>query len=153
MLLMIPKAIWKGLLGAGLLVMAQSMAISAEAAPDQPRPMTPNDEMVDIQNSGLGNIQDKDPKMLVTRAFSIYKGDMVEEGLRREVISVTYSDSRRQASAIYASYGTGDDSVSSFHYVSNLVHDGELWRLKQARKQWTCQPGRGHQEWSAQRCL
>jgi hypothetical protein len=152
MLHMIPQTWWKGLLAAGLLVMAPSMASSAEVAPEKAKPMAPNDEIVDIQNSGLANIRDKDPKILAIRSFSVYKGGVVDEGLEREVISLTYARSRRQANAIVATYGLSDDSVNSIRYVAILVLDGEQWRLKQARKQWTCQPGRGHQEWSAQRC-
>jgi hypothetical protein len=152
MLYMIPPTWWKGLLAAGLLVMAPSMASSAEVAPEKVKPMALNDEIVDIQNSGLANIRDKDPKILAIRSFSVYKGGMVDEGLGREVISLTYARSRRQANAIVATYGLSDDSVSSIRYVAILVLDGEQWRLKQARKQWTCQPGRGHQEWSAERC-
>ena len=152
MLPMIPKFCWKGLLGAALFAMAQSVAISGETTPEKPKPMVPNFEMVEIQNSGLATLRDKDPKILAIQAFSIYKGGIVDEGLGREVISLTYSGSRRQANAIYATYGLPDDSVSSYRYLAILVLDGELWRLKQAKKQWTCQPGRGHQEWSAQLC-
>jgi len=151
MIFMIPKALRRILLGAGLLVMAQSMTIGAQA-PEKAKPMAPNYEIVDIQNSGLANIRDKDPRMVAIRAFSIYKGGIVDEGLRREVISLTYPDSKRQANIIYATYGVASDSVSSYRYVAILVLDGELWRLKQAKKQWTCQPGRGHQEWSAKLC-
>jgi len=114
--------------------------------------MAPNYEIVDLQKSGLANIRDKDPKMVSIRAFSFYKGGFVEEGFGREVISLTFSDSRRQAHIIHAMHGLADDSLSSYRYVAILVLDGELWRLKQARKQWTCKPGRGHQEWSAQLC-
>ena len=151
MMLMIPEALRRFLLGAGLLVMAQSMAIGAQAS-EKAKPMAPTYEIVDLQKSGLANIRDKDPRMVAIRAFSFYKGGIVDEGLRREVISLTYSDSRRQANAIYATYGVASDSVRSYRYVAILVLDGELWRLKQAKKQWTCQPGRGHQEWSAQLC-
>lgn len=151
MMLMIPKALRRILLGAGLLVMAQSMAIGAQAA-EKAKPMAPNYEIVDLQKSGLANIRDKDPKMVSIRAFSFYKGGFVEEGFGREVISLTFSDSRRQAHMIHAMHGLADDSLSSYRYVAILVLDGELWRLKQARKQWTCKPGRGHQEWSAQLC-
>jgi len=131
--------------------MAQSMAIGAQAS-EKAKPMAPNYEIVDLQKSGLANIREKDPKMVSIQAFSYYKGGFVEEGFGREVISLTFSDSRRQANAIHATYGVASDSVSSYRYVAILVLDGELWRLKQARKQWTCKPGRGHQEWSAQLC-
>ena len=149
---MIPKSFWKGLLGAGLLVMAQSMAMGAEAAPEKASPMVPNYEIVEIKNSGLANIREKDPKMVAIRAFAIYQGGIVDEGLRREVISLTYADSRRQANAISAIDGLADDSISSYRYLAILMLDGELWQLKQARKQWICRSGQGHQEWSAQRC-
>jgi len=148
---MIPEALRRILLGAGLLVMAQGMASGAQV-PKKAKPMAANYEIVDLQKSGLANIRDKDPRLVAIRAFSFYKGGIVDEGLRREVISLTYSDSRRQANAIYAMYGVASDSVSSYRYVAILVLDGELWRLKQAQKQWTCQPDRGHQEWSAQLC-
>jgi len=152
MILMIPKTLTRILLGAGLLATAQSMAIGAEAAPEKAKPMVPNYEIVDTQNSVLANIRDNDPRMVAIRAFSIYKGGIVDEGLRREEIRLIYSDSRSQANTIYAIYGLGADSISSYRFLAILVLDGDLWRLKQAKKQWMCQPGRGHQEWSAQRC-
>ena len=148
---MIPEALRRILMGAGLLVMAQSMAIGAQAS-EKAKPMAPNYEIVDLLKSGLANIREKDPKMVSIRAFSHYKGGFVEEGFGREVISLTFSDSRRQANVIHAMYGVASDSLSSYRYLAILVRDGELWRLKQARKQWTCKPGRGHQEWSAQLC-
>ena len=151
MMLMIPEVLRRILLGAGLLVMAQSMAIGAQVS-EKAKPMAPDYEIVDLQKSGLANIREKDPKMVSIRAFSYYKGGFVEEGFGREVISLTFSDSRRQAHIIHAMHGLADDSVRSYRYLAILVLDGELWRLKQARKQWTCQPGRGHQEWSAQLC-
>jgi hypothetical protein len=151
-MIMIPKICWKVLLGAGLLVMAQSTAFGIEATAGKAKPMKPSYKIVDIKGSGLGNIREKDPRILAIRAFSIYKGGAVDEGLKREVISLTYSDSRNQANVISATYGVASDSLSSIRYVAILVRDGELWRLKQARKQWICQQGRGHQEWSALRC-
>ncbi len=114
MMVMIPKVLRRILLVAGLLVMAQTMAIGAQAA-EKAKPMAPNYEIVDLQKSGLANI-------------------------------------RGQANIIHAMHGLADDSLSSYRYVAILVLDGELWGLKQARKQWTCKPGRGHQEWSAQLC-
>ena len=150
---MISKTLGRILLGSGLLMLTHSMAIGSEAAAGKAKPMAPNHEFVDIQNSGLANIRDKDPRMVVIRAFSSYKGGIVDEGLRREVIGLTYSDSRRQANAVYTINGVASDSVGSYRYAAILVLDGELWRLTQARKQWICQQGRGHQEWSAQRCL
>jgi hypothetical protein len=151
MMLMIPEALRRILLGAGLLVMAQSMAIGAQAS-EKAKPMAPNYEMVDLQKSGLANIREKDPRMVSIRAFSPYKGEFVEEGFGREVISLTFSDSERQAHIIHAMHDLPDDSVRSYRYLAILVRDGELWRLKQARKQWTCQLGRGQQEWSGQLC-
>jgi hypothetical protein len=35
---------------------------------------------------------------------------------------------------IFAMYGVASDSVNSYRYIAILVLDGELWRLKQARK-------------------
>ena len=151
MMLMIPKALKRFLLGAGLLVMAQSMAIGAEAS-EKAKPLAPNYEIVDLQKSGLANIREKDPKMVSIRAFSYYKGGFVEEGFGREVISLTFSDSRQQAHIIHAMHGLANDSVSSYRYLAILVRDGELWRLKQARRQWICRLGRGQQEWSGQLC-
>ena len=148
---MIPKALKIILLGAGLLVMTQSMAVGAQAS-DKAKPMAPNYEIVDLQKSGLANIREKDPKMVSIRAFSYYKGGFVEEGFGREVISLTFSDSRHQAHIIHAMHGLADDSVRSYRYLAILVRDGELWRLKQAKRQWICQLGRGQQEWSGQLC-
>lgn len=150
-MLMVSKFFWKVLLGAGLLVMAQSRAFGLEVTAEKAKPAKPSYEIVDIKVSGLGNIREKDPRILAIRAFSMYKGGTADEGLRREVISLTYSDSRNQANVISETYGVASDSLSSIRYGAILVLDGELWRLKQARKQWICRHGRGHQEWSAQR--
>lgn len=149
---MISQYFRKVLLGAGLLVMTQSTALGSEATAEKAMPTKPSYELVDIQGSGLGKIREKDPRILAIRAFSIYKGGIADEGLRREVISLTYSDSRNKATVISATYGVASDSLSSIRYVAILVLDGQLWQLKQARKQWICQQGRGHQEWSAQPC-
>ena len=53
---MIPKGLRRILLGAGLLVMNQSMAIGAQAS-EKAKPMEPNHESVDLQKSGLANIR------------------------------------------------------------------------------------------------
>jgi hypothetical protein len=140
-----------GLLAAGLLAIAQTIAISAEAAPEKSKPLAPEFLTVNIQNSDLGALRDKDPKRLVIQAFNPRPTALVE-GLKRETISVIYSDAG-QATVMYENLGGSmDDSVSSFRYVSILELEGELWRLKQVKKQWICWAGRGHQDWSAQRC-
>jgi hypothetical protein len=76
-----------------------------------------------------------DPNRLVIQAFYPLPTALVE-GLKRETISVIYSDAG-QATVIYENLGGSmDDSVSSFRYVSILELEGELWRLKQVKKQW-----------------
>jgi hypothetical protein len=101
---------------------------------------------VNIQNSDLSALRDKDPKALVIRAFNLRPTAFVE-GLKSETISVTYSDAG-QATVIYANLGGSmDDFVSSSRYVSILVLAAELWRLKQAKLQWIGWAGRGRQDW------
>jgi aminoglycoside phosphotransferase len=73
MMLMIPKALRRILLGAGLLVMAQSMAIGAQAS-EKAKPMAPNYEIVDLLKSGLANIREKDPKWCPFEHSVITKG-------------------------------------------------------------------------------
>jgi hypothetical protein len=138
---------------AGLvLVMACAMATGTSGSPEKKKPIDPAFRTVNLRNSDLGQLRDKDPKVLVIRAF-VHRPDAFVEGLRRELISVTYVDSGRQATVVYEdSGGSLDESIASSRYVSNLQLDGGLWRLRQARLQWICREGRGHQDWSAHRC-
>ena len=148
---MAPQRLWMGLLATGLLITAQGPAASAEQPSVKTRLVMPQFQMVNIQS--FGDLREKDPKTLVIRAFGHRPAAFVE-GLKREQISVTYSNSGREATVIYEdSGGSLDDSIRSSRYVSKLVLDGEFWRLNQARLQWICREGRGHQQWAAQRCF
>lgn len=130
---MAPQRLWMGLLATGLLITAQGPAASAEQPSVKTRLVMPQFQMVNIQS--FGDLREKDPKTLVIRAFGHRPAAFVE-GLKREQISVTYSNSGREATVIYEdSGGSLDDSIRSSRYVSKLVLDGEFWRLNQARLQ------------------
>lgn len=106
----------------------------------------------------LGNIaKDKalsgdEPKAIALAAF----GDIDSEGGKRDV-SVEYPQSDR-AVVVITQTGVADDSIQAIRYRAELVptkkssQTGKQWEIVWAGSQFTCQPGRGHQDWSAKLC-
>ena len=48
--------------------------------------------------------------------------------------------------------GLADDSIQAVRYVLNFRRTGGRWKLDSARRTQRCQPGRGHQGFSAKPC-
>lgn len=94
-----------------------------------------------------------DPKALALSAF----GKTGIEGGSQQV-TVDYPQPN-QAVVIITQLGVADDSVRGIRYRAEFV---PTTKSAQAQKQWeivwagsqvTCQPGRGHQDWSKELCL
>lgn len=49
--------------------------------------------------------------------------------------------------------GLPDDSIRAIRYVLEFRRSGRRWRLESARRTQRCQPGRGHQGFSAKPCV
>ncbi|HEY9615012.1 hypothetical protein [Allocoleopsis sp.] len=93
-----------------------------------------------------------DPKAIAVAAF----GDVDSEGGSRD-IQVEYPQPDR-AVVIVTQTGVADDSVRAIRYRAELVpttkssQTGKQWKMVWAGSQFTCQPGRGHQDWSMKLC-
>jgi hypothetical protein len=93
-----------------------------------------------------------EPKAIAVAAF----GDIDSEGGKRDV-SVEYPQSDR-AVVVITQTGVADDSIRAIRYRAELVpskkssQTGKQWEIVWAGSQFTCQPGRGHQDWSAKLC-
>jgi hypothetical protein len=49
--------------------------------------------------------------------------------------------------------GLLDDSIAAERYVLGLQRDGDVWRLSSATWTQSCQPGRGHEDFSPAACV
>jgi hypothetical protein len=93
-----------------------------------------------------------DPKAIAVAAF----GDVDSEGGSRDV-NVEYPQPDR-AVVIVTQTGVADDSVRAIRYRAELApttkssQTGKQWKMVWAGSQFTCQPGRGHQDWSTELC-
>jgi hypothetical protein len=92
-----------------------------------------------------------EPKAIAQAAF----GDVDSEGGSRDV-KVEYPQPDR-AVVIITQTGVADDSVRAIRYRAELVptsksQTGKQWKIVWAGSQFTCQPGRGHQDWSIKLC-
>jgi hypothetical protein len=99
-------------------------------------------------NAVVGN----DPKAIALAAF----GDIDTEGGSRDV-RVEYPQPNR-AVVIVTLMGVADDSVRGIRYRAELVptakstETDKQWEMVWAGSQYTCQQGRGHQDWSTELC-
>ncbi|HEY9831518.1 MAG TPA: hypothetical protein V6D26_13120 [Stenomitos sp.] len=93
-----------------------------------------------------------EPKAIALAAF----GDVDSEGGSRDV-KVEYPQPDR-AVVIITQTGVADDSVRAIRYRAELAptskssQTGKQWKIVWAGSQFTCQPGRGHQDWSMKLC-
>ncbi|NEQ24497.1 MAG: hypothetical protein F6K28_36395 [Microcoleus sp. SIO2G3] len=94
-----------------------------------------------------------DPKALALSAF----GNTETEGGSQQV-TVNYPQPN-QAVIIITQLGVADDSVRGIRYRAEFVpktksaQTQKQWEIVWAGSQVTCQPGRGHQDWSKELCL
>ncbi len=93
-----------------------------------------------------------DPKAIALAVF----GDIDSEGGSRDV-TVQYPQSNRTL-VLITQTGVADDSVRGIRYLVELAptpkssQTGKQWEIVWAGSQFTCQPGRGHQDWSMELC-
>ncbi|MEW6493949.1 MAG: hypothetical protein AB1589_15770 [Cyanobacteriota bacterium] len=125
---------------------AQTFATSVQVNRENYKPIALS-QFTD-RNTLIGN----DPKAIALAAF----GDIDSEGGSRDV-SVKYPQSDR-AIVLITQTGVADDSVRGMRYLVELApiakasQTGKQWEIVWAGSQFTCQPGRGHQDWSTQLC-
>lgn len=104
---------------------------------------------LDQKNARIGS----DPKAIALAAF----GDIDTEGGSQDV-TVEYPQPNL-AVVIVTHMGVADDSVRGIRYRVELVptkkstQTDKQWEIVWAGSQFTCQPGRGHQDWSTELCL
>ncbi|MDP8933306.1 MAG: peptidoglycan-binding protein [Cyanobacteriota bacterium] len=85
-------------------------------------------------------------------AAQLFRGLEDEEGRSYEEISITYS--REGTSVIlYTRIGLADDSARALRHRVELKRNQNKWGIIWVGRQFQCQPGRGHQEWSGIICL
>jgi hypothetical protein len=70
------------------------------------------------------------------------------------IVSTTPGEVRDQAHVVVTLQGLLDDSVQGVRYTIDLRQDpSNAWRLTDAQIEQRCQPGRGHQRFSTERCV
>jgi len=98
-------------------------------------------------------LRGNDPKAIALSAF----GKTELEGGSRDV-TVDYPQPNLVV-VIITQMGLADDSVRGIRYRAELMpatkssQADKQWEMVWAGSQVTCQPGRGHQDWSTKRCL
>ncbi len=89
------------------------------------------------------------PKAL---AVQLYGDDQDQEGRKSEEISVTYPTTKT-STILHTVVGLADDSVAALRQRIELRRTSTKWEIVWVGRQSKCQPGRGHQDWSANSCL
>lgn len=90
-----------------------------------------------------------DPALLGAQLLAAYRMD--REGRRTETLFITYSDN--QAEVRLTVEGLPDDSVQGVRYQLEMSITSEGWILDSVGRQQQCWPGRGHTQWSDQKCV
>ncbi len=94
------------------------------------------------------NLSGPDPLALAQALYGAsepVEGDYSEE-------AQTLSSSDQQQVVLFTRIGLMDDSVRGMRHRLEFEPQGGQWQLTWAGRQVSCWPGRGHQDWSAQRC-
>lgn len=113
----------------------------------------PREEYKAIALSKLGaaNLVGSDPKAIALRVF---RNNEPEQGKLEITVDTNYP----AAVAIVTKIGVADDSIHGIRYraefiaTANTVPADQVWSLVWAGSQVKCQQGRGHQDWSTERC-
>lgn len=104
---------------------------------------------LDQKNARIGS----EPNAIAIAAF----GDVDTEGGSQDV-TVEYPQPNLAVVTV-THMGVADDSVRGIRYRAELVptnkstQTDKQWEIVWAGSQFTCQPGRGHQDWSTELCL
>ncbi len=93
-------------------------------------------------------IKATNPKAVAAQLFSSLEE---EEGRSSEDISITYSLGET-ALIVYTRIGVADDSVGAIRYRIELKRNQNKWEIVWVGRQFKCQSGRGHQDWSGILC-
>lgn len=75
------------------------------------------------------------------------------EATRTTVESNAPGEGTETATVTAALRGLQDDSIAAERYVLGLERDGDVWRLSSAMWAQSCQPGRGHEDFSPAACV
>ena len=161
---LVNKLLGSGLMLAGLALLSSSIMISGQA--DSVLSQDTGKTTVSVQSERenykaialekiappdalMGN----DPKAIALSVF----GKTESEGGSRDV-RINYPRPN-QAVVIITQIGVADDSVRGIRYRTEFrtalkpSPTGKQWKMVWAGSQVTCQPGRGHQDWSTELCL
>ncbi|MEO0983954.1 MAG: hypothetical protein AAFY20_00230 [Cyanobacteria bacterium J06639_14] len=84
-------------------------------------------------------------------AQDLYSGRDVGAGKYAEELVAVRSDAE-QPVLLFARLNITDDSVRGIRYRLEFAPRGDQWELVWVGTQVTCWPGRGHRNWSTQRC-
>lgn len=90
-----------------------------------------------------------DPLNLALGAVSVRSGAPVAI----EMLPTPTVESPDGAIVTLTERGVLDDSIAGIRYRFDLRRMGEQWEIRRAGRQVQCQPGRGHQDWSAAACI
>ncbi|MBE9124641.1 hypothetical protein IQ257_03555 [Coleofasciculus sp. LEGE 07092] len=107
---------------------------------------------IDLSNRSDTDLIGSDPKAIALSVFGLPES---EPGSQSVTVDYPQPD---QAIVTLIQTGIGDDSVNSTQYRVELEENlsaqtGKHWEMVWAGSQFKCQPGRGHQDWSAELCL
>lgn len=69
-----------------------------------------------------------------------------------EVLYGPGTESPNQAMVTVTEGGLLDDSLAGYRYRFDISRQGEQWTITRAGRQFRCQQGRGHQDWSIELC-
>ena len=99
------------------------------------------------------HIKATNPKAVAAQLFSDVQEE--QEGRFSEEISITYPREfvgAETAVILYTILGVADDSVNSIRDRIELKRNQNKWEIIWVGRQFKCQSGRGHQDWSGVLC-
>jgi membrane-bound inhibitor of C-type lysozyme len=108
-------------------------------------------QSVDLKTIPPENLRDQDPKIAVIKAFGQREAAQ-PEGLKSESLDISYSRFRTAVATMIVD-GVADDSIQAKKYRVEMILKDNQWVITWAGIQLKCHTGRGHNDWSAQRCL
>jgi hypothetical protein len=92
-------------------------------------------------------------KVTIPKAVAVQLFNNLEEqeGRKSEDISVAYP-TRETAVIVHSIVGLADDSVGGIRNRIELRRNQNKWEIVWVGRQYKCQSGRGHQDWSSSLC-
>ncbi len=83
--------------------------------------------------------------------MQLFSNEEEQEGRKSEDILVTYP-TRERSAIVQTVVGLADDSVGGIRHRIELRRTSNKWEIVWVGRQYKCQPGRGHQDWSGTLC-